>query len=668
MSTCPQKTTVLSALAAVLVALPAAVPAQTQATTLSPLPASDYSTHHACPPASVGYASCLADQLVPRTAEAQARRHPLGLARAAAPAAPSPLSGSYGLRPQDLHSVYQLPTSGTGTQTIALVDAYNDPTAESDLKGYDEEFSLPACTTANGCFRQVNQNGGSSELPFPRTTAELEAARTSNPHKAEEATGWGVEISLDIETARAVCQSCHILLVEASSPAYGNLETAEHTAASLGAGEISNSWGGPEIGETPTQESTSAFNHPGTVITASAGDYGYLGWDAEAESERGYAEFPASSPHVVAVGGTRLSPLGAGGTWTGETVWNGSGAGGGGCSVEFTAPAWQQALADWSAVGCADKRAVADVAADGDPYSGLAVHDTSPACKHESEYWCTIGGTSLSSPLIAAVFALAGGAGAASYPAHTLYQEALAVPSSLHDVTSGSNGECLQPFNEETGLSGCTPAEEAATSCSSKLICLAGSGYDGPSGLGTPNGLAAFHPAGESSGKEQTEAGGGTEEAKSGGSGGGAPPPAPEGGSGSGAATGSTASGASSSSASSGATSATGSAASATPNVSSLALTLRALIALNHSRPKVSQVAFTFTLNVAASVRVTLTQRGHRNKRTLWRQIGRSLTFSVNAGPVARHLQTAGVLARGLYRLTVAPVGGSSRTLQFQIG
>ena len=115
-------------------------------------------------------------------------------------------------------------------------------------------------------------------------------------------------------------------------------------------------------------------------------------------------------------------------------------------------------------------------------------------------HWCTLGGTSLASPLIASVFALAGGAGGVSYPASTLYANVAATPKDLHDVTSGSNGACGQPFNGSTGVSGCTVEEEAAD-CASHLICLAATGYDGPTGLGTPDGLAAFAASGAGGGE-----------------------------------------------------------------------------------------------------------------------------------------------------------------------
>jgi hypothetical protein len=496
------RTAALRSVAVIAVGLVLCCAQNAAAATVSPLPRSDYTVHAVCGAPTPGRAGCLALQLVPQTAEARAHTHPLGLVRAAPVAARSPAAGDYGLRPQDLHSAYDLPDSVAGAQTVALIDAYNDPTAESDLKAYDEEFGLPECTTGDGCFRQVNQNGEAGNPPFPKTTKELETARKGSRaarEEAEEATGWALEISLDIEVAHATCQSCDILLVESSAPSYEDLEMAEQSAATLGAGEISNSWAGSEEGETPELESASPFNHPGIVITAAAGDDGYLNWDAESSAEKGYVNFPAASPHVVAVGGTRLS-LEAGSAWAGEAVWNGDHATGGGCSVVFTAQPWQQSVSDWSGVGCGTKRAVADVAADADPYTGVAVHDTSPECEYSYEeggvkhvaYWCTIGGTSLSTPLIASVFALAGGANGVEYPAKTLYENELKSPASLHDVTVGSNGECSKPFLED-GLSACTPAEEAA-SCASKAICLARTGYDGPTGAGTPDGIAAFKP------------------------------------------------------------------------------------------------------------------------------------------------------------------------------
>ncbi|HEV7161749.1 MAG TPA: S8 family serine peptidase, partial [Solirubrobacteraceae bacterium] len=466
----------------------------------SPLPASDYTVQAVCGTPTARQAACLALQLVPLTAAARAHSHPLAAVAPASQPAGAASEGEFGLTPSDLHTAYQLPLTASGTPTIALVDAYNDPTAEADLKRYDQELALPECTTGNGCFEQVNQQGNTGSLPFPTSTAELEGAGKSK--QAQEAIGWGAEISLDIETAHAVCQNCKILLVEANSPELKDLEEAEGTAESLKADEISNSWGIPELGVTATEEKNGPFDHPETVITAAAGDDGYLEWAAEAPSR--VASFPASSPHVVAVGGTRLL-LSKFATWKTESVWNdggesggvkeGFGVGGGGCSAVFSAEPWQSDVSSWPEVGCGTMRAVSDVAADADPYTGVPVYYERCSSEYEKQivHWCTYGGTSLASPIIAAAYALAGGAQGVSYPAKTLYEKATAHPYALHDVISGSNGACLKPFNEELGVTGCTNAQEGAN-CSSKSICVAGIGYDGPSGVGTPHGLAAFEP------------------------------------------------------------------------------------------------------------------------------------------------------------------------------
>ncbi len=190
------------------------------AATVSPLPPSDYTARAVCPPPAPGEAECLSLALVPQTAAARAHVRPLGIERSATPAVRSPAAGYFGLRPQDLHSAYALPTSAPSAQTIALVDAYNDPTANADLSAYDDEFpALPECTIADGCFRQVNQSGEAGNLPFPQSSEELKTAResanSSEKAAAERAEDWDLEISLDIEIAHATCQSCHIVLVEA---------------------------------------------------------------------------------------------------------------------------------------------------------------------------------------------------------------------------------------------------------------------------------------------------------------------------------------------------------------------------------------------------------------------------------------------------------------------
>lgn len=463
---------------------------------IRPLPASDYGMQRTCGMPAPGRAACMAVRLVPQTAAARAREHPLGRPVSvpasetnACEGANKAAKGCYGLTPQDIHSAYSLPATPASPQTIAIVDAYNDPSAEADLGVYDKEFGLPECTRANGCFAQVNEYGNAS--PLPQTEG-----------------GWAVEISLDIEIAHATCESCQIVLVEADSSYSEDLDTAEATAAGkLAADEISNSWAGGEPVETGSreeakqvQEALEAFEHPGTVITASSGDDGYLNWVSAEPFARGEVNYPASSPSVVAVGGTRLS-LSAEGAWQGETVWNGAqvgvkgyGAAGSGCSAHFSAPAWQSSLADWASVGCGNYRAAADIAADADPFTGVAVYDSTPEEEDgKAPGWQTFGGTSLSSPLIAATFALAGGAGGAEYPAATLYESETTHPGALHDVRTGANGECSKASSD--GASGCS-AEEAARSCDEQAICLAGQGYDGPTGLGTPDGVAAFTPPG----------------------------------------------------------------------------------------------------------------------------------------------------------------------------
>ncbi len=668
--------------------------------TVSPLPPSAYTTRAVCPPPAPGHAACQSQQLIAITAAARTHTRPLGVARASANPTPSLTGGSFGLTPQDLHAAYGLPdetASFSPEQTIALVDAYNDLNAEADLKAYSKEFGLPECTTANKCFAKVNQNGEPANLPFPRSQASLEARealckgseagetqlkkeeRQEACYEEREANGWTVEIALDIETAHAVCQNCHIALVEADSASYADLDAAEEAAVALHATEISNSWAGPECAEEAGKREcvpdSSAFNHPGILIAAAAGDDGYLNW-LEAEPTA-FANFPASSPHVLAVGGTRLHTLGPKGEWTGESVWNdggesegekeGYGAGGSGCSIQFAAQPWQASVADWSSVGCAGKRAVADVAADADPYSGLAVHDTSPDCAYKYKeagvehvlYWCTIGGTSLASPLIASVFALAGGAQGVKYPAQTLYENAIVSPASLHDVTAGSNAECLAPFDEKTGLQGCDAAEEAAAGCSSHLICLAGTGYDGPTGVGAPDGIAAFQPPAEGAGgKPGPEDEGTGSSGENPGAGGG--PPA-----GSGSSTPTTASGSGVSPAGSGSPPP---AAKPAIRLSGLALTLRALIALNTSRPRTSQIGFTFTLNVAAHVRVSLQRRVLSHGHARWQTQMRALTIAAIGGRNSHSLGGHGALRAGSYRLTLTPAGGAARSLVFQIG
>jgi subtilase family serine protease len=271
---------------------------------------------------------------------------------------PTFLWGAYGLG-----GAVQL--GGVG-QTIAVVDAFDDPNAEADLGAYRSYFGFAPCTTANGCFRKVNQRGG-----------------TTYPHADR---GWAEEISLDVDMASAICPNCDILLVEADSSALADLAAGVDTATHLGATVISNSYGGPEYAGEVADESH--YNHPGIAITVSSGDGGYG------------VEFPAASQYVTAVGGTTLTrTLGR----YSETAWSGSGSG---CSRYIHKPTWQHDT------GCSN-RTVADVAADGDPNTGVAVYDTYRMPGGGG--WLKVGGTSVSAPIIAGVYALAGNAATVNY-------------------------------------------------------------------------------------------------------------------------------------------------------------------------------------------------------------------------------------------------------------
>ncbi|MEY9834935.1 peptidase S8 [Streptacidiphilus sp. EB103A] len=326
-----------------------------------------------------------------------------------------------GFGPSDLLSAYNIPANGGAGQTVAVVDAYNDPNAAADLAVYRAQYGLPACTVASGCFKQVNQSGGTS---LPRGNS-----------------GWAEEESLDLDMVSAMAPNAKIILVEASSTSMTSLGTAVNTAAKLGATEITNSYGGGES-SSDTSYDTSYFNHPGIPITVSSGDSGYG------------VEYPAASKYVTAVGGTALKRDSSSRGWS-ESVWFTSSTEGAssGCSAYDAKPTWQ------TDTGCT-KRTVADVSAVADPATGVSVYDT----YSQATGWMVFGGTSVASPLIAGVYADAG-SHSASVPASIAY----AHTSSLNDVTVGSTTTC-------------TPA----------YLCTAEVGYDGPTGLGTPNGLTAF--------------------------------------------------------------------------------------------------------------------------------------------------------------------------------
>ena len=373
-------------LLAAALSVPAAAGAQSTAAH------SSHRSARVCAAATAGYAACASWVRVDANGKVAAGATP----------------GGYG--PADIRSAYNL-TTQSGAKTVAIVDAYNDSSAESDLATYRSQFGLTACTTANGCFRKVNQTGGSK---MPRNN-----------------TGWAQEIALDLEMVSAACPDCHILLVEASTNSFSNLGAAVNYAATQGVAAISNSYGGGDSAQN------SAYDHPGIAITASTGDGGYG------------VESPASYDSVVAVGGTSLSRSSNARGWS-ESAWSGAGSG---CSTKNAKPAWQTA-----ATSCSGK-ANADVSAVADPNTGVAVYGPTGS----GSGWMIFGGTSVSSPLVASIYALGGNL--AGYPASFTWAHS----ANLNDVTSGSNG-----------------------TCSTTVWCHAGAGWDGPTGLGTPNGAAAF--------------------------------------------------------------------------------------------------------------------------------------------------------------------------------
>jgi hypothetical protein len=345
-------------------------------------------------------------------------------ARAAGRPVPAAATTPKGWGATDIEHAYKLPVTRRPGATVALVDAYSTPHLAADLAVYRAYYHLPACTTASGCLRIVNQHGQAAPLP------------SADPQ------GWGVEETLDVSMVSASCPRCKILVVEATSPSFTNMAAAEDTAARLGAAVISNSYGGRETGFT--QASAPAYEHPGHVIVASSGDEGF-----------GAAQFPANLADVTAVGGTQLSRAGNARGWT-EKVWNvGYGGSGSGCSAYVAKPAWQH---DPHCPG----RTIADVAA---VAWNIPIYDSSA----RGGPWMTIGGTSAAAPLIAGVYALAGNA--ATVPAGYEY----AHRGALFDVTKGTND-----------------LYDGGAACGHDYLCVAKKGYDGPTGLGTPDGTGAF--------------------------------------------------------------------------------------------------------------------------------------------------------------------------------
>jgi subtilase family serine protease len=399
--------------------LGAAAALSTPASATSPATASAAAREHvACTPT----AGASARQELCQSMAATPQRTP----SVAPGAAPPPADGH---SPTDLRSAYAVPGSST-TATVAIVDAYGDPSIASYLATYRTAFGESACTVANKCLRIVNQSGQTAPLPG------------TGP------AGWRKETALDVDMVSAICPSCHILLVQATdddTSGRANLETAVKRAVTMGAKFVSMSWGRPESSSDTYYNST--FATTGVAYVASAGDDGYG------------TLWPAASPYVTAVGGTKLSPASNARGWS-ETVWNelaiNAGATGSGCSTYEGKPVWQTtAIVPASVCG---NRAETDVSMEADPQTGVAIYSV--------DGWQKYGGTSAAAPMIAALYAIAGTPRADSYPAYYPYANA---SGHFNDVVSGTN------------YPGCT-----------NTLCAAKSGWDGPTGLGTPITAAGF--------------------------------------------------------------------------------------------------------------------------------------------------------------------------------
>lgn len=322
-----------------------------------------------------------------------------------------------GYQPSDLQMAYNVPHSGGAGQTIGIVVAMSNPNAASDLAVYRSTFGLPPCTTSSGCLRFAAQDG-SSNLPAPDQN-------------------WGQELSIDLDMASAICPNCNLLVVEANSADIENLTASVSTAISLGATVVSNSYATPETAATAADNSK--WNHPGIPIVAGAGDNGYgVNW-------------PASSSYVTAVGGTTLLPV-LSYTMFLETAWSSTGSG---CSAYIAKPSWQHDL-------LCKRRTVNDVAAIANPVPGVSVYDTYFSSSSD-QGWNVYGGTSVATPIVAGMYALAGN-GSKLNAAQSIYQNT----SSLNDIILGTNSLCLT------------------------YLCTSGLGYSGPTGWGTPNGVGAF--------------------------------------------------------------------------------------------------------------------------------------------------------------------------------
>jgi hypothetical protein len=462
-----------------------------------------------CAATTPGQMSCLAMRLVTRqvSAAVASKLEAAGVARPAAARPHAAFGPAGGYSPGQLATAYGVNAGAATAQTVAIVDAYRDPSVTADLNSFDAQYGLPAETSAS--FSVVNQAGGTN----------LSAIHTD--------VGWAGETSLDVDAVRGLCHRCKILLVEANSSSNSDLGTAVNRAVTMGAKIVSNSYGGPEVASDPV---AGDYNHPGVAVLASTGDDGWYGWDhfLDHVTPDNRPQVPAGYPTVVGVGGTTLH-LNPDSTRADETVWNDNGpsgafgllagrslgAAGGGCSSVYNAQTWQRAVAGYGTLGCGSvRRSGVDIAAEADYLTGYDVFETTTSwcsgtdgngnpCPSQNPGWQTFGGTSLSSPIVGALWGLAGGPAGVRYPALTLYGHFKSDRGHLYDVIVGDNAACGGSsavecnggpnLNQAVGqLLDCMWAATGNTVLANRYQCQAEPGYDGVSGVGTPKGTNPF--------------------------------------------------------------------------------------------------------------------------------------------------------------------------------
>jgi subtilase family serine protease len=365
-----------------------------------------------------------------------------------------------GYGPADFANAYHLPAATVGANgTIAIIDAGAYPNLESDLAVYRAQFGLPACTTANGCLKITDLHGGPPLTPDPTFFGQFEEENVA------------VETALDMQLASAACPLCK--LVEVQIPvgdafvpndpatldaAMADFGTAVNESATLGAAAVSMSYQYPSDLNVETGQAGRDLFHPGMAVLASSGDGGFEG--------NQHTGWPQNLPWVTSVGGTSLFATNTAGTTFSQTAWSGAGSG---CETDLPA-----AIGQPTAVSafCAGHRSASDISADADPATGPAVYDTYAPFSGSPLNWFVVGGTSASSPFIAGLYARGGHVSQVIGP-NTLYT---APKKDFIDVTLGQNA----------------PAHGCQSVSAPVQLCQSGTGWDGPTGLGTPNGLAAF--------------------------------------------------------------------------------------------------------------------------------------------------------------------------------